>query len=131
MISLDFTSTDGVLAINLMEIFKHSIGGVSYGVGITEFEKGQAQREGRILNEIYLWENLAMDDVVVMSMVLRRYSCKSIIIAEDEDDEEDVHMVPDNITDAPRNEHPVHPMNASAPLVHQVTQQDTGKRKVD
>ena len=35
-----------------MEFFKCSIGGEAYGTGITEIEKGQAQRSGKKLSEV-------------------------------------------------------------------------------
>ena len=42
----------GTLTRNVMEFFKCSIGGVSYGAGVTEIEKSNALRRGEVINEV-------------------------------------------------------------------------------
>lgn len=41
-----FSDKTGTLTRNLMEFFKCSIGGETYGNGVTEIEMGTAQRSG-------------------------------------------------------------------------------------
>ena len=42
----------GTLTCNVMEFFKCSIAGVSYGAGVTEVEKSNALRRGEAINEV-------------------------------------------------------------------------------
>ena len=46
MVNTVLTDKTGTLTRNVMEFFKASIGGVSYGTGVTEIERANAARRG-------------------------------------------------------------------------------------
>ena len=51
MVNTVLTDKTGTLTRNVMEFFKASIGGVSYGAGVTEIERANAARRGAPLDE--------------------------------------------------------------------------------
>lgn len=51
MVNTVLTDKTGTLTRNVMEFFKASIGGVSYGAGITEVERANAARRGIQLDD--------------------------------------------------------------------------------
>ena len=49
MVNTVLSDKTGTLTRNVMEFFKCSIAGVSYGSGITEIERSNAERKGQVL----------------------------------------------------------------------------------
>lgn len=69
-----FSDKTGTLTRNLMEFFKCSIGGEVYGTGVTEIERGVAQRRGLKHEDVYFSLSFSM----YMNIYVKSHTCMDI-----------------------------------------------------